>query len=165
MHQRFETFTVLIANISRSIRKIKTQEMESLNLKGTHVSCLYYLYREGEMTAARLCELCEEDKANISRAIDHLETEGYIVSRSAAQKRYRAPLELTEKGRDAGEAVAQKVDRILVEASDGLDETERAIMYKSLSRVCDNLHRICGDYDTNTKKCCLSSKSKDTREE
>ena len=41
---------------------------------------------------------------------------------------------------------------------DGLPHTD-LVVYR------DNLHRICGDYDTNTKKCCPSSKSKDTREE
>ena len=162
--QRFETFTVLIANISRSIRKIKTLEMESLNLKSTHVSCLYYLYREGAMTAARLCELCEEDKANISRAIEHLESEGYIACRSVVQKRYRTPLELTEKGKEAGEAVAQKVDRILDEASAGLDEAERAVMYRSLAIVSSNLQKICDDYDCAAKKCNPVTKSKIKRE-
>ena len=153
MQQRFETFTVLIANISRSIRKIKTLEMESLNLKSTHVSCLYYLYREGAMTAAELCELCEEDKANISRAIERLESDGYIVRRAGAQRRYRAPLELTEQGSQAGEVVAQKIDRIRSEASEGLDETERAVMYKSLARVSANLQRICDDHECADKKC------------
>ena len=165
MLQRFETFTVLIANISRSIRKIKTLEMESLNLKSTHVSCLYYLYREGAMTAAALCELCEEDKANISRAIDHLESEGYIGRRSGAQKRYRAPLELTERGRETGEVVAQKIDRILDEASEGLDETEREIMYRSLARVSTNLQRICDDHEGIARKCNPATKSKIKREE
>ena len=43
MDERFETFTVLINQISRSIRRIKAEQMESINLKGPHVSCLYYL--------------------------------------------------------------------------------------------------------------------------
>ncbi len=165
MIQRFETFTVLIANISRSIRKIKTLEMESLNLKSTHVSCLYYLYREGAMSAARLCELCEEDKANISRAIEHLESEGYIACRTRAQKRYRALLELTERGREVGAQVAGKVERILGESSAGLDEKERDIMYRCLSRVSENLHKICDDYDEPAKKCKPRTKSKIKREE
>ena len=34
MQQRFETFTVLIAKISRSIRRIKAEEMSEFHLKG-----------------------------------------------------------------------------------------------------------------------------------
>ena len=52
MEDRFETFTVLIARISRSIRRLKAEEMERLGLKGPHVSCLYYLGLDGPLTAA-----------------------------------------------------------------------------------------------------------------
>ena len=43
MENRFEVFTVSIANISRLIRKIENQEMKDLNLRSFHVECLYYL--------------------------------------------------------------------------------------------------------------------------
>ena len=76
--QRFETFTVLINRISRSIRRIKNQEMAEYNLRSAHVSCLYYLYTNKGATATDLCERCEEDKATISRALDYLENGGYI---------------------------------------------------------------------------------------
>ena len=79
MDERFKTFTVLMANINRSIRKIKTEEMAEFRLKSPHVSCLYYLYKENALTAKELCDICEEDKANISRTIDYLETNGYLV--------------------------------------------------------------------------------------
>ena len=69
MNDRFETFTVLISSVSRSIRRIKTETMAEYNLKSPHVSCLYYLYKRPGMTAAELCELCEEDKAAASRSI------------------------------------------------------------------------------------------------
>ena len=52
MDSRFETFTLLITRISRSIKRIKAEEMAAFGLKGPHVSCLYYLYRCGPMTAA-----------------------------------------------------------------------------------------------------------------
>ena len=167
MDHRFETFTVLMANISRSIRKIKTQQMEEFQLKSTHVSCLYYLYREGELTATELCERCEEDKANISRAIEYLEKQGYIACRSRAQKRYRAPLELTDQGRAVGEIVAGKIDRILCDASEGLDEREREIMYRSLALISGNLQRICDEYDaaSQPKTVINNTDSKVSREE
>ena len=42
MEDRFETFTILISRINRSIRKIKNQEMADWGLKSIHVSCLHY---------------------------------------------------------------------------------------------------------------------------
>ena len=67
MEERFETFTVLITRISRSIKRIKADEMADFELKGPHVSCLYYLSQRDGMTAAELCERCDEDKAAICR--------------------------------------------------------------------------------------------------
>lgn len=81
MEERFETFTVLIARINRGIKRIKAEEMAEFGLKGPHVSCLYYLSCCGEMTAAELCERCDEDKAAISRSLDDLEKNGYITWR------------------------------------------------------------------------------------
>jgi len=77
MKERFELFTVLIAKISRSIRKIKTEEMEEFDLKSPHVSCLYYLFKSNNLTATELCEICQEDKSAISRSLDYLESKGY----------------------------------------------------------------------------------------
>ena len=98
MQERFETFTVLINRISRDIRKIKNQEMAAYHLRSIHASCLYYIYSLGSVTSAELCEHCEEDKATISRAVDYLETNGFLL-RDAGAKRYKSPLLLTEKGR------------------------------------------------------------------
>ena len=69
MQERFKNFTVLIAKINRCIRKIKTEEMAEFDLKSTHVSCLYYLYTMETLTSKELCDVCEEDKASISRSI------------------------------------------------------------------------------------------------
>lgn len=90
MEERFETFTVLITRISRSIKRIKADEMADFELKGPHVSCLYYLSQQDGMTAAELCERCDEDKAAISRSLDDLEKNGYITCASGAGKRYKS---------------------------------------------------------------------------
>ncbi len=147
MQARFETFTVLITKISRSIRKIKTEEMSEFQLKSPHVSCLYYLYRAGELTAKELCDICEEDKANISRSVDYLEKNGYIICRSDSEKRYRAPLQLTPQGQEVGARIAEKIDRILAEASAGLSETDRTVLYSSLALISKNLQTVCKKYD------------------
>ena len=95
MEQRFETFTVLINRISRNIRKIKNQEMAEFHLRSAHISCLYYLYISRGLTAAELCEQCEEDKATVSRALEYLQEIG-CLARDASPKRYKSPLLLTD---------------------------------------------------------------------
>ena len=91
MQQRFEMFTVLINRISRDIRRIKNQEMAAYHLRSAHVSCLYYIYSLDGVTSAELCEHCEEDKATISRALDYLEGNGFILRPCEGAKRYKSP--------------------------------------------------------------------------
>ena len=149
MEERFKTFTFLIGRVTRNIRKIKTEEIAEFKLKSPHVSCLYYLYICNGMTASKLCECCDEDKGQISRSIEYLEKEGYLICNSKTQKKYNCPLELTDKGLQVGAFVAKKIDEIIDAASEGLNETNRAIFYESLSLISDNLQRICDKYGEN----------------
>ena len=61
MDDRFEKLTTNVAQIHKSIQKIKKIYMQSQGLKSTHVMCLYYLSDHPDgLTAAGLCELCKE---------------------------------------------------------------------------------------------------------
>ena len=147
MKDRFETFTLQIAKISRCIRKIKTEEMAEFNLKSPHVSCLYYLYKHsGTLTAKELCDICDEDKGAISRSIEYLEETGYIECNSKSEKRYKSPLILTDSGIAIGKFIAEKVDKILELASTGLSERNRKTFYDSLILIGNNLQKICDYY-------------------
>ncbi len=145
MLERFQSFTVLVAQASRYVRKLKTEEMNDFHLKSGHVSCLYYLYAKGAMTAKALCEACDEDKANISRSLDYLEEEGYVLP-SAAKKRYNSPLQLTDKGREVGAQVYAKIEGILRDVSEGLTDEDRERFYKSFEIINANLQKICAKY-------------------
>lgn len=149
MEERFKLFTVLMTKTRRSIQRIKTEEMAEYNLKSPHVSCLYYLYKYGNMTATELCEICDEDKAAISRSIVQLENEGYVNYPDGSKKRYRANMQLTEKGRIIAESLARKIDTVLDEAGKGLTEEDRVIFYRSLAIISNNLENICKKYDKN----------------
>ena len=146
MNERFETFTVLIAKINRSIRKLKNQEMSEYGLRSSHISCLYYLYVKGALTAKELCIVCEEDKANISRSIAFLEGEGYITCGKETSKRYLTPLHLTPKGERVAAEIAERIGEVLQQAGNGLCEADRAVLYRSLELIASNLHEICRQY-------------------
>ena len=146
MRERYQLFTTIIANINRSIKRIKTEEMAEFDLKSVHLSCLYYLHKES-MTAKELCRVCEEDKANVSRCVEYLEDNGYIKARPKDSKRYKAPLELTEQGHRAAEIINRRVGMILDEASVGISDSDREILYRSLGIISENLQRICDNYD------------------
>lgn len=141
MDERFETFTVLINQISRSIRRLKAEEMESMELKGPHASCLYYLSKNGPLTAAELCDRCDEDKAAISRSLEYLEENGYLQCPEG--KRRRRQLILTEKGEAAGAEISSRIDRFVSIASGDISESDRLAMYRALSVISSNLSKLC----------------------
>ncbi len=133
--------------------------MAEHNLKGPHVSCLYYIYKSKSLTATELCELSTEDKAAVSRSIDYLEKNGFLTEKSSGRKKYRAPIELTEKGKEVAMKVAEKVDRVIEMAGEGLSDHERDVLYMGLSKISDNLDRICLTYDGKNQTMQKSVKS------
>lgn len=149
--ERFKTFTVLMAKINRSIRKIKNEEMAEFGLKSPHVSCLYYLYKEESLTAKELSDICDEDKAAVSRSILALERLGYLSCESESKKRYKAPLKLTEEGKAIAQRIANKIDSVLDFVSGAIAENERVGFYENLGSVCENLQKFCEKYDNSER--------------
>ena len=142
MDERFETFTSLIARISRNIRKIENNEMAEYKLRSVHVSCLFYLYSEAQLTATDLCDKCEEDKATISRALTYLENHGFLTCESKNLKRYKSPIVLTEKGLEVGKKIHEKIGHVLEGITFELDDTQRAEFYRCLTLVSERLEVI-----------------------
>ncbi|MCM1438281.1 MAG: MarR family transcriptional regulator [Roseburia sp.] len=144
---RYNKFTVLINRIVRSIHRIKHEAMAKYGLASAHVSCLYYLYKEGKaLTARELCDKCEEDKAAVSRAIDLLTREGYVTCGGGSAKKYKSPITLTEKGTATGRDIADKIDDVLARVSECVREDDRVILYDSLEKISDELQRVCEIY-------------------
>lgn len=147
MEERFEAFVGLITQIYKSIQKIKGLEMTEQGLRGNHTMCLYNLGRHpGGLTCAELTSLCEEDKAAISRTLAELEARGYVRREApAGSGKYRAKLLLTEKGQAAARFIRQRAERIVEQGGNGLTESQREILYASLSLISQNLQSLPGE--------------------
>lgn len=147
MDDRYGMFTMLINRINRNIRKIRNLGMAQYNLKNIHVSCMYHLYLSDGLTATELCERCEEDKATISRAIEHLEKNGYLICQSKTAKRYKSPIVLTDSGAKIGKQIADKIDFVLQEVSVGLTDEDREAFYRCLTMISDHLDAISKKFE------------------
>lgn len=149
MIDRFEKLTTGIAQIYKSIQRIKKHKMNSLGLKGTQVMCIYYLSSHPDgLTAADLCEICKEDKAGISRTLSDLEQNGFIrYEMSGDKKKYRAKAILTSKGQNNACKVTDLILHATEEGGKGITEEEREIFYRVLFLISDNLNRICAELD------------------
>ena len=146
MLRRFEQFCISAFSIYRSIQKIERMEMEKVGLKGPHAQCLLNMARHPEgITAAQLCNLCDKDKAAISRTVAELESAGMLVRQRSGNNRYRAQLTLTEKGVQAASRVAERAKYAVELAGSGLTDEQRAVFYHALGLIADNLQNICDE--------------------
>lgn len=150
MTERFQSFVTGITACYKQIQRIKSMEMTEFGLKGTHAMCIFFLHNNPEgLTAAQLCRLCAEDKAAISRTLATLQQKGYIRT---GEKKYRAPMQLTEEG----EAIAVKVDGLIDQwvnfGGDGLSDEDRAVFYRVLDTIAENLEQRMEREHTDERK-------------
>lgn len=143
MTGRYEQFSSSVSCLYRHVQKIERTEMARYGLKGPHAQCLLTIshYPEG-VTASQLCELCDKDKAAISRALAELEQAGMISRPTGEGKRYRVSLRLTEKGAEIAERVKTLAALAVEQAGSGLSEENRAVFYSALELIAENLRRI-----------------------
>lgn len=144
MISRYELFSTAVSCLYRDIQKIERMEMARFGLKGPHAQCLLAMNRYPEgVTSARLCELCEKDKAAISRTVAELEQAGLLLRSEKNGVRYRALLTLTTQGREAAQAVNARAQQAVEQAGEGLNNAQREVFYSVLELIAGNLHSIC----------------------
>ncbi|MBQ8654263.1 MAG: MarR family transcriptional regulator [Clostridia bacterium] len=143
MPARYEHFSAVISSISRSIQKIERDEMERYGCKGAFAQYLAAMtHRPEGVTAAQLCEICDRDKAAVSRAVSEMEEKGLICRGPGG---YRARLQLTEEGRRAASFVFDRA-RLAVEAvGHSLTDDNRQTFYAVLEDIAANLEAVSRD--------------------
>ena len=144
MVSRYESFSACVSCMYHDIQRIERAEMARYGLKGPHAQCLLAMSRYPEgITSTRLCQICEKDKAAISRIVAELEQMGMVRRTEHNGTRYRASLTLTEQGQTAAKAVEEKARLAVERAGAGLDDKSREVFYSVLALIAGNLHAIC----------------------
>lgn len=138
MLNRFGAFVTGITACYKYLQRIKSMEMTEFGLKGTHAMCLFYLHHNPQgLTAVQLCQLCDEDKAAISRTLSELESKGYLQTR--AEKKYRAEILLTREGKALAEKMDVQIENWVCIGGEGLTERQRSNFYCALAHIASNL--------------------------
>ena len=144
MENRYELISSSVSSMYHDIQKIERVEMAKYGLKGPHAQCLLAMKRHPEgITSARLCEVCDKDKAAVSRTLAELEEAGMVIRENRNGSKYRANLLLTAQGQAAAEAVVEKARLAVEKAGTGFGEEEREVFYRVLSIIAGNLHKLC----------------------
>ena len=143
MVDRFERFSYAISEISRYWHKIAGEEMKKYGLKGPHATYLLAVSRHKEgITAAKLCESCGKDKADVSRMTSVLEKKGLVAREDVNQNSYRALIKLTDEGKKAADHVRERASVAVEIAGGELSDEERAIFYYALESIVSKLQVI-----------------------
>lgn len=146
MIERFERFSFLISEVSRSWHKIAADEMEKYGLKGPHSVYLITMNRYPEgVTAPQLCELCGKDKSDVSRMMSIMEKKGLVKKEGVHQNLYRGVFKLTKAGIEAAEHLAQRVNLAVDLAGGEVDDESREIFYSVFEVISTNLRQISKD--------------------
>lgn len=141
MVDRFQRFSLSLFEISRCWHKLAAEEMSKYGLKGPYAIYLAVLQHHPDgLTAARLCELCGRDKADVSRCLSDM-LEKNLISREAGNS-YRAKVFLTELGLEAAEHVRRRATLAVELAGKDISDQDRAIFYGALSSITENLHSL-----------------------
>ena len=146
MLNRFARFSLAISEIDRCWHKLAAEEMAKYELNSPHAVYLTTLYNFAEgITAAKLCELCCKNKADVSRMVAILEKKGLVRKETVGGNLYRAKLVLTEEGKQAAEHVQQRAALAVELAGSGMSEEEREIFYRCLELITSNLQTLSKD--------------------
>ncbi len=143
MLSRFQQFSFVISEINRHIQKIERDEMIKYGCKGAFAQYLVVLLSHPDgLTAARLCELCDKDKAAVSRIVTEMQEKG-LVSRSSENARaYNALIVLTEDGRKAAEHVCLKARAAVKAVGSELSDDDRLVLYSVLDIIASKLQKL-----------------------
>lgn len=140
---RFEVFTLALSEMTSSWNKIATEELKKYGLKGAYVVYLIALFKMPEgLTSANLCEMCNKDKAEVSRAIKALEEKEFITRKNTTVNGYRANITLTKQGREVTYALRERIKLVVEKGGEGLTDEQREIFYNALSTISNNLKAI-----------------------
>jgi DNA-binding MarR family transcriptional regulator len=144
MLNRFEQFTSAISALCRDVQKIERDEMEKQGLRGAFAQYLLAISRYPEgITASALCEVCDKDKAAVSRIIGEMESKGLLQKINDGTSQYRARISLTPAGEKAAAFVRERASAAVELAGSGLSDEDRKAFYKTLELISENLQEIC----------------------
>ena len=143
MIERFEQFTYATNVIYRCVLKLERDEMEKYGYRASYALYLAIMSRFPEgLTATKLSELSDRDKAGISRTLAEMEENGLVVRQTNKNNFYRAKLVLTDKGKEVADFVREKAVEAVSAAGSGISDEDRRVFYDCLITIASNLRII-----------------------
>ena len=137
---RFNRFCSLLCGATKSIQKLKSKYMTHYGLTSAHTMCIRYLDASIDgLTRMELAEMCDIDKAQISRTVNELCAKGYLTETESENNNYRKRLKLTPMGKDTADEINKAIKEIHAFVSKDLDEEQLMTFYTTFDLICTRL--------------------------
>lgn len=142
MLSRFERFILDLTEIDLYWHRLANEVMKPYGRKGSQVIYFTKLSQlPNGATAAELCALCGKDKADVSRDVAELEQAGFLY-RDRSKGGYRAPVELTQAGRELTRDIIARAEQAVGLVGQELSEQDRTCFYRVLDQITKNLQTL-----------------------
>ena len=134
---RLDEFMTLIVGASRCVTKLKSRYMARYGLGSTHTMCIRKLYSsKSGLTRTQLSDLCELDKAQVSRIIVELTQKGF-VSEGPGSSNYKRRVILTNEGK----RIAEEINSIVLQINNYVSAEIPHEDIETFYRVFDLIHK------------------------
>ncbi|GAC62846.1 putative MarR family transcriptional regulator [Gordonia sihwensis NBRC 108236] len=132
---------------SSALRAAMEEVLRPLGMNVTYYSCLELLRQRPGLSNSELARGAFVTRQAMNVLLQTLERDGYVTRASAAPTGRALPTRLTTRGRrrlqTASSAIRAVENRMLI----GLDEAERAAVFRALQKMTQSLHDAAGGTD------------------
>jgi DNA-binding MarR family transcriptional regulator len=129
-------------NMIRSARQIVNGDLRPLNLSSAEGNILLHLLMQGqEIGQEQLAEQLDISKPAVSRALDSLETKGFVTRQQDPDDRRVHRVRLTDQALESGPAVKLAYNQLYALAMQGISQEELGYFVRLFARMSENLMR------------------------
>jgi DNA-binding MarR family transcriptional regulator len=133
-------FAILNGKVSAAInRKLSRNfRQNGIDITPEQWTVLLFLWEKDGVTQQELCNATSKDKPSMTRLINSMERQSYVIRVTGKQDRRENHIHLTQAGRDLEEKARLIANRTLKEALRGLSIDEIRISQNALKKVFNN---------------------------
>jgi MarR family transcriptional regulator for hemolysin len=129
-------------NMLRSARQIINENLRPLNLSSAEGNILLHMFTQGhELGQEQIVEQLDISKPAVSRALDSLETKGFITRQTDPNDKRAHRVRLTDKALENGPAIERIYNHVYTLAMQGISTDEFDYFVKLFNRISENLTR------------------------
>lgn len=125
--------------LARMSAKRQNEKFFHTALTSCQYSVILCLIEHGTLIQSKICEQLYIEASTISRTLDNMEKNGWIVRIVDEQDKREKRVEMTDKSRERFPELVQMIDELQGQIIDGIPGQDLAVFDRVLEQIRDNL--------------------------